>query len=67
MVDIAPLRAQVALDFNENSTEPYNDKFTLRELRNALSIFDSSSLGEDSIFYEILKHFLEDSKKFFCK
>ena len=40
--------AHVALDLNENSTELHNAKFTLRELRDALSNTESSSLGEDS-------------------
>ena len=41
--------AQIVLDLSENSAEPYNVMFSLRELMDALSNSRSSSLGEDNI------------------
>ena len=56
--------AQVSLDLSENNYEPYNAKFTLRELKDALENTEPSAPGEDTILYEMLKHLPERSKEF---
>lgn len=56
--------AQISLDLSENNFEPYNAKFTLQELKDALQNTKPSAPGEDKILYEMLKHLPEKSKKF---
>ena len=51
------------LDFS-NGGEDYNKSFTLVELKEALSSSESSSPGEDTIVYDMLKHIPEDAKSF---
>ena len=54
--------AQFSFDFGTNNDEPYNMKFTLKELIDALSSADTSTPGEDNILYEMLKHLPEEAK-----
>ena len=58
---------QVTLDLGENDNEPYNAKFTLRELKDALSNAENSSPGEDTILYDMLRHLPENAKVFLLK
>ena len=57
----------IACDFRSNNAEPYNAKFSLRELRAALTSTETTAPGEDTILYEMLKHLPEDAKKFLLK
>ena len=58
---------QVTLNFGRDNSEPYNRKFTLKELTVALSSTEASAPGEDNILNEMLKHLPEEAKKFFLK
>ena len=58
---------QVALDFSSKDSEAYNAKFSLRELKEALSSTEVTAPGEDTILYQMLKHLPESSKSFLLK
>ena len=59
--------SQITLDFSSDNSQPYNVKFTLRELSDALSSTKTSAPGEDNILYEMLKHLPDDAKNFLLK
>ena len=59
--------SQITLDLSLKSNATYNGKFTLRELREALSSCESTSPGEDCILYEMLKQLPEETKDFLLK
>ena len=46
----------VSLQLETTNSEVYNEEFTLRELRDALSSCDSTAPGGDNITYGMLKH-----------
>ena len=48
--------SQIAIEFGKDNSEPYNMRFTLKELKDALSSTETSAPGEDNILYEMLKH-----------
>ena len=56
--------AQVSINLGENNKEPYNAKFTMKELKEALENSEPSAPGEDNILYEMLKHLPDKSKEF---
>ena len=59
--------SQVVLDFKSDRYEAYNARFSLREFKDALSSTESTSPGEDTILYEMLKHLPEAAKRFLLK
>ena len=59
--------AQITLDLGSKKRAPYNAQFTLKEMEEALSSTESTSPGEDSIIYEMLKHLPEAAKSFLLK
>ncbi len=44
------------LDFTSKNTEPYNQLFTIQNLKDALRNSHNSALGPDDIHYQVLKH-----------
>ena len=48
-----------------DNSEPYDRKFTLKELTDSLSSTEASAPGEEDILYEMLKHLPEEAKKLF--
>ncbi len=44
------------LNFTSNNTEPYNQFFTIQNLKDALHDSHDSVLGPDDIHYHVLKH-----------
>ena len=58
---------QISVDFRERDSEAYNAKFSLRELKEALSTTEATAPGEDNILYQMLKHLPEASKLFLLK
>ena len=59
--------AKISLNLSSNNNEAYNAQFTLRELKEALESWDSTSPGEDNILYNMLKHLPESAKSFLLK
>lgn len=59
--------SEITLKFDSGKSEPYNYKFSIRELREALSSSKSTAPGEDTIIYEMLKHLPDDAKKYLLK
>ena len=59
--------SKISLNFNSKNCEVYNAKFTLREVKEALSSSESTSPGEDNILYGMLKHLPESAKSFLLK
>ena len=57
----------VHLTFEPSDREAYNAKFSLRELREALSSCDDTSPGGDNITYGMLKHLPDQAKSFLLK
>ena len=49
------------IDFDTNDHFPYNDVFTLHELKQAIKISRDTSPGIDTVHYQLLKHLPEDS------
>ena len=47
------------IDFDTN--DPYNDVFTLHELKHAIKVSRDTSPGIDTVHYQLLKHLPEDS------
>ena len=60
-------QTQVTINFDPNNGDAYNAKFSLRELKNALSSTEATAPGEDNILYEMLKHLPEAAKHFLLK
>ena len=56
--------AQISIDLNGDNMESYNSKFTLKELRDALSSSEPTAPGEDTILYQMLKNLPEAAKLF---
>ena len=59
--------SQVSLNFESDNSEVYNARFSLRELRDALSSANPTAPGEDNILYSMLKHLPEHAKVFLLK
>ena len=59
--------AHITIDLRTNNKEPYNAKFSLKELKDALSSTEVSAPGEDTILYEMLKHLPEHAKIYLLK
>ena len=59
--------SEVSLTFESQSAKVYNAKFSLRELKEALSTCDSTSPGADNITYGMLKYLPEHAKLYLLK
>ena len=59
--------SRVVLDLTSDNQECYNVRFSLRELRNALSSTEQTAPGEDGILYEMIKHLPDDAIRFLLK
>ena len=49
------------LNFTSNNTEPYNQFFTIQNLKDALHDSRDSAPGPDDIHYQVLKHLPDPS------
>ena len=52
------------LDFSTNTSEPYNQSFTMIELKTALSSTKNTSPGPDQVHYQMIRHLPENALDF---
>ena len=55
------------MKFSPDSSEAYNEKFSLCELKDALSSTEDSSPGEDGILYAMIRQLPSEAKEFLLK
>ena len=58
---------EIIVEIPADDQQPYNRRFTLKELNDPLTKAEPSAPGDDNILYEMLSHLPEHAKKFLLK